>query len=96
MIDHLVLFAVKDDISLEDLEDLTASARALKDKVSSVVDMSVGEDFSGRGGDYTHGLYARFEDRDGLKEYLTHEEHVKVVQKLDARTTGRLVVDYEV
>lgn len=96
MIDHLVLFAAKDDLSTEDLEDLLASAQALKDKVSSVVDMSVGEDFGGRGGEYTHGLYARFQDRDGLKEYLTHDEHIKLVQKLDERTTGRLVVDYEV
>lgn len=95
MIDHLVLFAVRDDVSPEDVEDLISSARALGDAVPSVVDISIGEDFSGRGGEYTHGLYARFEDRDGLKEYLTHEEHVKVVEKLDERTTGRLVVDYE-
>lgn len=50
MVDHLVLFAVKDDVSQEDVEDLLASIEALKDNVSSVRDLSVGEDFSGRSG----------------------------------------------
>lgn len=96
MIDHLVLFAVRDDVFSEDVDDLLTSIGGLRDKISSVVDFSIGEDFSGRGGGYTHGLFARFEDRDGLTEYLKHPEHIAVVGKLDERTTGRLVVDYEV
>lgn len=95
MIDHLVLFAARDDASPEDIEDLVSTLRALKDSVPGVVDLSVGEDFSGRGGEYTHGLFARFEDRAGLQQYLKHPEHVVGVEKLDALTTGRLVVDYE-
>lgn len=95
MIDHLVLFAAKGDASKDDLEDLVTTLRALKNSVPSVVDLSVGEDFSGRGGDYTHGLFARFEDREGLQQYLKHPDHVAGVEKLDALTTGRLVVDYE-
>jgi hypothetical protein len=95
VIDHLVLFAARADAPREDLEDLLATLRALKGSVPSVVDLSVGEDFSGRGGEYTHGLFARFEDREGLQEYLKHPEHVAGVEKLDAFTTGRLVVDYE-
>lgn len=95
MIDHLVLFAVKENASDEDVEDLLSSLAALKDKVSSVVDFSVGEDFSGRAGDYTHALFARFTDREGLQEYLKHPEHLAVVEKLEAHTSGRLVADYE-
>ena len=95
MIDHLVLFAVKDDASREDVEDLLSSLAALEDKISSVVDFSVGKDFSGRAGDYTHALFARFEDREGLQEYLEHPEHLAVVEKLDTHTSGRLVADYE-
>ncbi len=95
MIDHLVLFAVKEDASGKDVEDLLSSLEALKDRVPSVVDLSVGEDFSGRAGDYTHGLFVRFEDREGLQQYLEHPEHLAVVAKLDSHTTGRLVADYE-
>ncbi len=95
MIDHLVLFAVKEDASESDVKDLLSSLAALEDEVPSVVDFSVGEDFSGRAGEYTHALFARFESRDGLQEYLGHPEHLAVVEKLDAHTSGRLVADYE-
>ena len=95
MVDHLVLFAVKEDTSENAVEDLLSSLAALQDKVSSVVDFSVGKDFSGRAGDYTHALFARFESREGLQEYLEHPEHLAVVEKLEEHTSGRLVADYE-
>ena len=96
MVDHLVFFAVKEDASAEEVEDLLASMRALKDDVPATVDLSVGEDFSGRSGEYTHGLFARFEDAAGLQEYMGHPAHLAVVEKLNATTTGRIVADYEV
>ena len=95
MVDHLVLFAAREDASPEDIEDLLSSLRGLKDEIPSVVDLSVGEDLSGRAGEYTHGLAVRFEDVAGLKEYLGHPAHLAVVEKLDAHTTGRIVADYE-
>lgn len=95
MVDHIVLFAVKEDASEEDVEDLISSLADLEDRISSVRDFSVGKDFSGRAGEHTHALFARFEDRDGLTEYLKHPEHLAVVEKLEAHTSGRLVADYE-
>jgi hypothetical protein len=96
MVDHLVFFAAREDASTDEVEDLISSLESLKSEVSAVVDMSVGEDFSGRAGEYTHALFARFDDRDGLKEYLGHPAHLAVVEKLDRLTTGRIVADYEV
>jgi hypothetical protein len=95
VVDHLVFFAVRDGASQEDVEDLVSSIRALRDEVPSTVDLSVGEDFSGRSGGYTHAIFARFEDTAGLQEYMEHPAHLDVVEKLDATTTGRIVVDYE-
>lgn len=95
MVDHLVFFAVREEASQGEVEDLLSSLRALKDDVPSTVDLAAGEDFSGRSGGYTHALFARFEDRAGLQEYLKHPAHLAVVEKLDATTTGRIVVDYE-
>ena len=95
MIDHLVFMAMRDDISDEDRDDLLDSLRGLGAKVPGVVDIAVGEDFSGRAGEYTHALFARFEDRDGLETYMEHPEHLAVVEKLGERTAGRIVVDYE-
>ena len=94
MIDHLVFLAAREDASPEDIEDLVSSIRGLKDTVPSVVDLSVGENFSERSGGYTHGIFGRFENVEGLQEYLKHPDHLAVVEKLDAFTT-RIVVDYE-
>ena len=95
MVDHLVFFAVKEETTPEKVEDLLSSIRGLKDEVPSTVDLSVGEDFSGRAGEYTHALFARFEDTAGLQEYMRHPAHLAVVEKLGNVTTGRTVVDYE-
>jgi hypothetical protein len=95
MVDHLVFFAVREGASSEEVEDLVSSMRALKDDVPSTIDLSVGEDFSGRSGEYTHALFARFADAAGLREYMEHPAHLAVVEKLDATTTGRIVADYE-
>jgi hypothetical protein len=95
MVDHLVFFAVREEAPPEEVEDLLSSIRGLKDEVPSTVDLSVGEDFSGRSGDYTHALFARFEDAAGLQEYMQHPAHLAVVEKLNTTTTGRIVVDYE-
>jgi antibiotic biosynthesis monooxygenase (ABM) superfamily enzyme len=95
VVDHLVFFTVEPGAPEEEVEDLLSSLRALKEKVPGVVDLSVGENFSERSGGYTHGLFVRFEDREGLATYMTHSEHLAVVEKLDRLTTGRIVVDYE-
>ena len=95
MVDHLVFFAVREGVSQGEIKDLVSSIRALRDDVPSTVDLSVGEDFSGRSGGYTHAIFARFEDATGLREYMEHPAHLAVVEKLDATTTGRIVADYE-
>lgn len=95
MVDHLVLFAVKEDAPAESVEDLLSSLRGLRSEVPNVLDLSVGENFSERGGPYTHGLFVRFQTADDLRAYIEHPEHQKVVEKLDATTTERLVVDYD-
>jgi antibiotic biosynthesis monooxygenase (ABM) superfamily enzyme len=94
MIDHLVFLAARDDASAEDIDDLIASIRGLKDSVPGVVDLSIGENFSPRSGGYTHGLFVRFETAEDLQGYIEHPDHQAVVEKLD-RLTSRIVVDYE-
>jgi hypothetical protein len=95
MVDHLVFFAVKEEATPEEVEDLLSSIWGLKEEVPATVDLSVGEDFSGRSGEYTHALFTRFEDAAGLQEYMQHPAHLAVVGKLGNITTGRVVVDYE-
>ncbi|MGI8650207.1 MAG: Dabb family protein [Rubrobacter sp.] len=95
VVDHLVFFTMRDDVSTSDSEGLLGSLSALSEEIPGVLDLSVGEDFSGRSGGYTHALFARFEDREGLKTYATHPAHLAAVEQLDRLTEGRIVCDYE-
>ncbi|AHY46248.1 Stress responsive A/B Barrel Domain [Rubrobacter radiotolerans] len=95
MVDHLVFFALKDDVSEADERDLLESLRALREEVPNVRDLTAGRDFSGRSGEYTHALFVRFDDAEALKSYATHPAHLAVVEKLEQLTTGRIVCDYE-
>jgi hypothetical protein len=94
VIDHLVFLAANEEASPEDIEDLIASIRNLKETVPGVVDLSAGENFSPRSGGYTHGIFVRFETREDLQGYMQHPDHLAVVEKLD-RLTTRIVIDYE-
>lgn len=96
MIDHLVLFTVKEEASPEDVDDMLQSLRALRSNVPSVIDFSVGENFSERGGPYTHGLFARFQTPDDLQAYLKHPDHRAAADKLNTlANSDRIVVDYD-
>ena len=96
MIDHLVPFTVKEDASAEDVEDMLESLRALRNSVPSVIDLTAGQNFSERGGPFTHGLFARFQTPDDLQAYLKHPEHLAAVEKLNTLADpNRIVVDYD-
>ena len=96
MIDHLVLFTVKENASSEDVDDMLEGLRALRNSVPSVIDLTVGENFSDRGGPYTHGLFARFQTPDDLQAYLKHPDHRAAADKLNTfANKDRIVVDYD-
>jgi len=90
VVDHLAFFAVREEASPEEVEDLRSSIRALRDQIPS--GSLRGENFSRRSGGYTHAL---FEDTVGPQEYMEHPAHLAVVEKLDATATGGIVADYE-
>ena len=57
MVDHLVFFAVREEASQKEVEDLVSSIHGLSEEVPSTVDLSVGEDFWTLWRD-THALFA--------------------------------------
>ena len=93
MVDHLVFFAVREGASQRGRGSIDPRLEGRGPQHRRP--LCVGKDFSGRSGGYTHALFARFEDAAGLREYIEHPAHLAVVERLDATTTGRIVVDYE-
>ena len=80
MIQHIVVFKVKDGLADAEKEDLLSSVRGLKDRVPGVLDLAIGENFSPRSEGFTHALVMRFPDRAALDAYVAHPAHQDVVK----------------
>lgn len=94
MIAHIVLCKPKDASSPANKTDLE-NALAQLSRVPGVQGFSTGEDFSGRGQGYTEAMIMYFRDRASLQTYMTHPEHLRVVDILNQVAPERLVIDYE-
>jgi hypothetical protein len=97
MVEHVVLFKVKDGASSDAIVAMMKGLSSLKSKVPGVLDLTVGPNFSDRNQGYTHGLVVRFRDRAALDAYLPHPAHQEVVQKFVRPILGDVIaVDYEI
>jgi hypothetical protein len=81
MVEHIVLFRWKEEATSEQIEQVMKGLRRLKEVIPGILDLSCGEDFSGRAQGYTHGLVAQFTDEDALKAYGPHPAHRQVVEE---------------
>lgn len=94
MIHHVLLVKQRKDLSPEELREFDDSIQSLS-TISGVVDITWGQDFSGRAHGYTHGAVMRFENREALDAYAADPVHVHVVDILNRLGPDRLVLDYE-
>ena len=99
MINHVVLFKLKEFEN----EDLKAVVRnkikkallVLKDKISEIKYMQVGENYELNAASYDIGLITHFESLDDLEAYRIHPEHLKVIELIKANTIEKAAVDFE-
>ncbi|MBO1348881.1 MAG: Dabb family protein [Hormoscilla sp. GUM202] len=97
MIEHIVLFKWQPDASPEAIASVMDGLKGLKAKITEIIDLSCGENYSERGQGFQHGLVVRFADREALKSYQAHPDHQEVVaQLIKPILTDILAVDYEI
>lgn len=94
MIVHIVLMKQRNDLSADELTELTAAIASLQ-HIRGVQYFSYGSDISARSKGYTHAAVITFADRDALQAYGVDDEHLRVVQILNRLAPDRLIVDYE-
>lgn len=97
MIEHIVLFKLKEEATTQQREAMLAGLKSLRQSVPGIVELSCGENFSERNQGYEIGLVVRFTDRAALDTYLPHPAHRAVVEeKIRPIMEGVIVVDYEI
>ena len=83
---HVVIFRLKKDVPDGEVDAMIADCKEMLSKIPSVKGIKVGRP-SEKGSpeiakkDYQIGLLVLFDNADGLKTYLDHEQHLKFVEK---------------
>lgn len=99
MINHVVLFKLKEFSSLEEkkeaLDQFKAKLLALKDFIPELKYIEVGLNYQLEAASYDLSLISHFESIADLDVYRVHPEHLKVVDFVKDITIDRAAVDYE-
>ena len=96
MIKHIVLFKFKDENKKAFMKQAKQELEDLVEKIDELKGMEIGINYLGDNSMPDLSLTSTFENKEGLKIYATHPEHMKVVDLIKPMAIGRWVVDYEV
>ena len=96
MIQHMMLWNYKTDVTLEQQAGHERELRALVDKVPSLRGLQYGPVVGGRNQSFDHCFVMYFDDMDGLREYAIHPDHQAFSGPFAEACATQLVVDFEV
>ncbi|KAK9032144.1 hypothetical protein V6N11_056424 [Hibiscus sabdariffa] len=82
IVEHVVLFKVKDDTEQAKVESMLNGLNGLA-SLDSVLHLTVGPVFRTRSSmsNFTHMLHSRYKSKEGLNSYSAHPDHVRVVKE---------------
>lgn len=95
MIQHIVLFRLKEDIQEEIIAEHMADFESLVDEIPEIDEIEVKRDIVARPVSCHFGLVSQFADMDALRRYQQHPEHVAALDRLKPDLESMLVLDYE-
>jgi len=96
MIVHIVFFKFKKENKSLNIQKVKKQLEALVEKIEVLKSMQVGVNFTDSPRAFDMSLYSTFDDKEGLKTYATHKEHLKVLEFIKTVAEETKVVDYEV
>ncbi|SFV56248.1 Stress responsive alpha-beta barrel domain protein Dabb [hydrothermal vent metagenome] len=94
MVVHIVMFKFKDENREKNIEIVSEMLNGLLSSVPTLKSMEVGQNFTDSDRAMDLSIITTFDDRDGLKAYATHPEHLKVVEYIRQVVSESKVVDY--
>lgn len=95
MIYHLVWFKLREDISPEDQQFLKAQMEGMTSQIPQIVELSCGEDFSGRSRGFGWGLFIKFNTREDGQIYDKHPAHQAFIAACKHLWTDVQALDFE-
>mmetsp|Transcript_8518 Transcript_8518/g.35543 ORF Transcript_8518/g.35543 Transcript_8518/m.35543 type:complete len:98 (-) Transcript_8518:208-501(-) len=96
MLEHIVFIKFKEGTPAEAIDEIVAMARALKEKIPGIIDMTAGKNITNRSQGFQFALVARMENRETLDVYAPHEAHQAMVAKISVYKEDLIAIDYEI
>jgi len=97
MIQHIVLFKIKESVTLGQIVEAGEALRAMKNEIPEIKAVSFGPNLGPSVKEYSHVLIITCEDMGAVQRYLDHPVHRETVARLVAPIReGRLAADVEV
>lgn len=97
MIVHIVLFKWQPNTSPEKIAAVMSALRGMKGKISEIIDLSCGDNFSENSQGFPNALVVQFKDKAALDAYAKNAHHQEIIQTLiKPILADKITVDYEV
>ncbi len=94
MVKHIVMFEFKDEKRDENIKKAKEMLEDLINTVPTLKSMEVGVNFSKENRAMDLSIITSFNNIEGLNEYATHPEHLKVVKFIKEVVNSSKVSDY--
>jgi hypothetical protein len=98
MVEHIVLFKVKENASLQTRAAIGQALTGLRHQISGIIDLTFGATFTHeRAQGYTHALVVRFANKEALAAYGPHPAHQKAVHEVIRPAVDDVIaLDFEI
>jgi hypothetical protein len=95
MIQHVMLWNYKDDVSSEHRAHIEAELAALPGRIPTLLSLAYGPVVGGRNQSFDHCFVMRFTTSEDLAEYNGHPEHQKFAAMFREACAVQVVADFE-
>lgn len=95
MVEHLVWFKLKEDVTPEDRIAMMDGLNGLHGLIPGILHLACGEDFSGRSRGFHIGLIVRFDSRAALEAYGPHPAHAAFVGRFKPLWDDVMALDFD-
>jgi len=94
MIKHIVFFKLTEE-GLQHKDDMIVKLNSLKDNIKFIRGLEVGINFAQEDRAYDLALTVILDDKEALRKYAVHPEHIAVIEFIKSLGIISKVVDYE-
>lgn len=95
MVKHIVMFKLLEK-NETNIEKIVNALKSLEENIDVLRSVEIGVDYAESERSYDIVLTTEFDDREGLKAYGPHPNHLPVVEIIRPLCSASVVVDYEV